>query len=506
MSNANAIFTLNGVDFKMQCRTDEKMKDICLKYASKIGTDIHFLLFLYGGSILNYESKFKDQANPIDKMNKEMKILVYKNGNEEFKCPKCGEKIQLNYEKIDNIILSNENIKDSIKGTQLLIENMIKNSEEKEMNIQLKNINIILNKINEDIIKNNEKIKNLFEDCIIKNNISNSKIDPNLLSNNNIIFNNINANVINNDIENGFINQNIIYEGKKINNDNNLENKNIIKGVLDIKMKKNSSNIILFKTNSKIEIKVYLNNKIVKMLNNKDIWEIDYTFKKDGKYNFKIVFVEPIDNMEGFFEDCSNIIFLDLSHFDSSNVYNMKSMFNRCSKLEYLDLSNLNISNVINMGFMFNECVKLKEIKGINHFNTQKVTKMDAMFQECYELEKLDLSNFDTSNVTNMEYMFNKCKKLKEIKGINNFITNKVEDMDSMFNSCSELEQLNLSNFNTTNVIDMTRMFHNCNSLKYLNLLNFTINCETEDMLTFQQKNNCNFITNNLNLKNIYNS
>ena len=43
-----------------------------------------------------------------------MKILVYKNGNEEFKCPKCGEKIKLNYKKIDNVILSLENIKDSI--------------------------------------------------------------------------------------------------------------------------------------------------------------------------------------------------------------------------------------------------------------------------------------------------------------------------------------------------------------------------------------------------------
>ena len=40
-------------------------------------------------------------------------------------CPKCGEKIKLNYKKIDNVILSLENIKDSIEGTKLLIENMI---------------------------------------------------------------------------------------------------------------------------------------------------------------------------------------------------------------------------------------------------------------------------------------------------------------------------------------------------------------------------------------------
>ena len=54
------------------------------------------------------------------------------------------------------------------------------------------------------------------------------------------------------------------------------------------------------------------------------------------------------------------------------------------------------------MGWMFNECKKLKEIKGINKFNTNKVNNMKAMFQLCNEIEYLDLSNFDTSNVTDM--------------------------------------------------------------------------------------------------------
>ena len=45
------------------------------------------------------------------------------------------------------------------------------------------------------------------------------------------------------------------------------------------------------------------------------------------------------------------------------------------------------------------------------------------MFQLCGELEYLDVSDFDTSNVTNMENMLLGCNKLKEIKGINNFNT-----------------------------------------------------------------------------------
>ena len=100
---------------------------------------------------------------------------------------------------------------------------------------------------------------------------------------------------------------------------------------------------------------------------------------------------------------------------------------------------------------MFDECYKLKEIKGINNFNTSKVTNMAGMFQSCYELEYLDLSNFDTSNVTDMSYMFKECKKLK-----------------------------------------------------YLNLSNFKINCKTKEM--FSVADNCDFVTNNKNILDLYNS
>ena len=48
---------------------------------------------------------------------------------------------------------------------------------------------------------------------------------------------------------------------------------------------------------------------------------------------------------------------------------------------------------------MFNFCQKLKEIKGINNFNTVNVTNMKLLFQGCYNLEYLDLSNLNTEKV-----------------------------------------------------------------------------------------------------------
>ena len=63
------------------------------------------------------------------------------------------------------------------------------------------------------------------------------------------------------------------------------------------------------------------------------------------------------------------------------------------------------------MGYMFNKCHELKEIKGINKYNTNKVTNMEGMFEESNELEYIDLSNFITNNVTNFGLMFSQCIK-----------------------------------------------------------------------------------------------
>ena len=104
-----------------------------------------------------------------------MRVLVYKRESDEFICPKCGEKIMLNTEKLEEIIKSNNNIQDIINGIKFNIENALKISTINLINIQLKNINLLLNNINEDIKKNNEKLKILLKDnnSISKTNIIN---------------------------------------------------------------------------------------------------------------------------------------------------------------------------------------------------------------------------------------------------------------------------------------------------------------------------------------------
>ena len=119
---------------------------------------------------MNMELRFKEQANLIDINRKEMKVLVYKKENDDFICPHCNKKIKL--ERIDDIILSNNNIKDTINGIKLNIDNIIKLSSNNNISIQLKNINFLLNALNEDINKNNNKLKNLISNEVLNNQLN----------------------------------------------------------------------------------------------------------------------------------------------------------------------------------------------------------------------------------------------------------------------------------------------------------------------------------------------
>ena len=127
----------------------------------------------------------------------------------------------------------------------------------------------------------------------------------------------------------------------------------------------NKSNIDLYVNDIKYEFQKYFN------------------FKKPGEFCIKIKFKFLIKDCGFMFYNCKNIIKIDLSNFNSSNVVNMEKMFFLCT-------------NLININFL--------------NFETKNVTNMNYMFFGCKKLKNIDLSNFDTQNVINMEYMFCDCE------------------------------------------------------------------------------------------------
>ena len=59
---ANILFTFNGVDTLIQCKSDEAMKDIFKRYASKIQFDINSIFFLYNGGKIEENLTFNNLA------------------------------------------------------------------------------------------------------------------------------------------------------------------------------------------------------------------------------------------------------------------------------------------------------------------------------------------------------------------------------------------------------------------------------------------------------------
>ena len=168
---AEIVFQYEGKNITIQCNKNQKMLDICNNLSNKINTNLDSLVFLYGGSQLKFDKKYEE----ITKENKII-ILVYKIENENEYCSKCGR--ILNNKIIDDIISINNNINSSLIGLKIQLDNVINDINNKKdiiyINSQLKNINYIINGMNEDIKKINNQLNQI--KFIPINNINNNKI------------------------------------------------------------------------------------------------------------------------------------------------------------------------------------------------------------------------------------------------------------------------------------------------------------------------------------------
>jgi hypothetical protein len=213
-------FNYNGINTIIQCLKDDYIKDICIKFTSKIQIDLNNLIFVYGGELLNIELKY----NEIIKNKERMNILVYDknstyiNKNEriikskDIICLKCGEicrikiinyKIKINECKnnheYNNILLNEFDNTQNINECKIICNNCNNNKSKTynnkfyicgECNINLcpickskhnkehkiidyDNKNYICNKHNELYISYCEKCKNnLCMQCEIEHNNS----------------------------------------------------------------------------------------------------------------------------------------------------------------------------------------------------------------------------------------------------------------------------------------------------------------------------------------------
>ena len=109
-------------------------------------------------------------------------------------------------------------------------------------------------------------------------------------------------------------------------------------------------NIHIFNTFSKLNssnIDIYINDVKCKM-------EFGNTSNLEkGKYKIKALINDVIKDCDCLFKECSNIISIDLSSFDTKKVTNMREMFYKCENVKSINLSHFNTCNVTDMSEMF---------------------------------------------------------------------------------------------------------------------------------------------------------
>ena len=217
--------------------------------------------------------------------------------------------------------------------------------------------------------------------------------------------------------------------------------------------------------------------------------------------NVTLKFEKVITSCENMFYDLKNIVEVDLSKFNTSNMLNMYYMFFNCTNLKKITFGEFDTSKVIDMFRLFYNCSSLESID-LSHFNTSSVTTMNAMFSGCEKLKSIDASKFDTSKVVDMYDIFAYCYNVEYVD-VSNFDTSKVTDMQGIFYCCHKLTSLDLHNFDASSLLKFPYSFYYLNSLKYLNLESFSINENVSLVEVFANlPKDINIILNDLRIKN----
>ena len=219
----------------------------------------------------------------------------------------------------------------------------------------------------------------------------------------------------------------------------------------------------------------YQNKPSIVYINENKQSELTNSYSLERSENDVILIWEkPITDCGAMFQSCNEIIEMDLTLFDTSQVNNMVFMFDGCTNLRNIDISNIDTSKVENIGVMFGGCSSLTSLN-LSNFNTSSTTNIGTMFKDCSSLKSINLSNFDISKNDNLDNLFNGCSSLTSID-LSNFVTSNVRQFQNMFWGCTSLISLNFPNLDLSSAVNTNDMFVNCKNLEYVNIKNFKPN------------------------------
>lgn len=158
------------------------------------------------------------------------------------------------------------------------------------------------------------------------------------------------------------------------------------------------------------------------------------------------------------------LVWIDMTHWDSSKVEDVTLMFNNTTSLNEIDLTGTNFSKVKNFNNMFRKS-GIKRIKGLESLRTDSAVYLDsgtkdaynAMFAVCRNLIDDSFGNLAAWDTSKMKYisLFKGCESITELHGIETWDTSSVVSLAGFFMACKLNKTPNLSKWNTENVTNL---------------------------------------------------
>ena len=116
-----------------------------------------------------------------------------------------------------------------------------------------------------------------------------------------------------------------------------------------------------------------------------------------GILSSKIIFKKNLNSLNNLFKNNKEVIKVNFSNLNMSDVGSMKSTLSGCSNLEEVNFEGINTNKLTKMRNTFENCTIIKKLD-LSPLNTTNLKEMDNIFSGCNRLETIDLSSFKNIN------------------------------------------------------------------------------------------------------------
>lgn len=114
----------------------------------------------------------------------------------------------------------------------------------------------------------------------------------------------------------------------------------------------------------------------------------------------------PIENMEKYFENLTNVTYINATNLITSTTKKVVNMFKNCQKLVTIDgMNTWDCSNIVNVSGMFYLCKSLTQLD-LNMFNYSIIDDFINFLNACSSLTNLDFSNFKINTIRSCDGIF----------------------------------------------------------------------------------------------------